>query len=164
MPNSQGVAEDSTDANVEARLLSSVEFHILLVDDSEADAAIFAAALQEASTRVRNYWVGSGEEAIQFVQRRGRFEEVRPAKVVVLDLNLPKQNGFDVLREIRADARTKHMPVIIFSTSSNANDVNMAYALGANAYFVKPMSLEMYVSKVRVIVQHWLDFALLPTM
>ena len=141
---------------------SSAEFQILLVDDNEADASIFAAALLEASTRVRSYWVATGEEALDFVKRRGRFQNILPAKIIVLDLNLPGWSGFDVLKAVRADSQSGHIPVIVFSTSSQPKDVNLAYALGANAYMVKPMSLEMYITKVRMIVQYWLDCSLLP--
>jgi two-component system response regulator len=143
-------------------LLSS-EFQILLVDDSNADASIFEVALAEASTRVKLYWVASGEEALEFVHAKGRFEGILPPKIMVLDLNMPGATGFEVLKAVRADARTRHLPVVVFSTSSAQKDVNMAYALGANAYFAKPMSLEMYISKVRIIIQHWLDLALLPS-
>ncbi len=139
------------------------EFQILLVDDSNADASIFEMALAEASTRVKLYWVASGDEALEFVHGKGRFEGILPPKIVVLDLNMPGATGFEVLKAVRADPKTRHLPVVVFSTSSAQKDVNMAYALGANAYFAKPMSLEMYISKVRVIIQHWLDLALLPS-
>jgi CheY-like chemotaxis protein len=76
---------------------------------------------------------------------------------------MPGSTGFEVLKAIRADPKTRHLPVVVFSTSSAQKDVNMAYANGANAYFAKPMSLEMYISKVRIIIQHWLDLALLPS-
>ncbi len=142
-------------------LLSS-EFQILLVDDSNADASIFQLAVAEASARVKLYWVASGEEALEFVHSRGRFEGLLPPKIMVLDLNMPGPTGFDVLKAVRADAKTRHLPIIVFSTSSAQKDVNLAYELGANAYFAKPMSLETYISKVRIIIQHWLDLALLP--
>jgi CheY-like chemotaxis protein len=154
----------AADVSLEGKesLPSSAEFHILLVDDSDADASIFEVALAEASTRVKVYWVASGEEALDFVHARGRFEGIPPPQIMVLDLNMPGSTGFEVLKAVRADATIRHLPVIVFSTSSAQKDVNLAYALGANAYFAKPMSLELYISKVRILVQHWLDFALLP--
>jgi CheY-like chemotaxis protein len=135
---------------------------ILLVEDSRAEADIFQRALEKASARVRAYWVASGREALEFLEQRGRFAGAAPVKVVVLDLNLPDLTGFEILRKIRENPVTKRQVTVLFSSSSNRRDVDLAYSLGANAYFVKPMSIDLYVAKVAVMVEHWLDLVELP--
>lgn len=143
---------------------SGLEAHdILLVDDSEADARIFETALRDASSRARTYWVATGAEALEFLEQRGRFRKAGPVKVVILDLHLPGQNGFETLRQIKSDANLARTPVIVLSTSTAQHEIDLAYSLGANAFFRKPITLERYVELVRTLAQHWLDLARLPT-
>ena len=133
------------------------------MDDSPADAKIFQESLLEASTRARVYWVCSGEEALQFLNQESRFAGVGPVKLVVLDMNMPGMDGLETLRRIKSNPSVSRTPVVLLSSSRSPEEVDLAYALGANVYFSKPLSLENYVQKVRVLVQHWLDFAELPT-
>jgi CheY-like chemotaxis protein len=135
---------------------------VLLVEDSRAEAEIFQKALELASTRVRAYWVASGGEALEFLEQKGRFSGVSPIRIVVLDLNLPDLTGFEVLQRIRADPSNNRYVTVVFSSSTNRRDIDAAYAFGANAYFAKPMSMELYVAKVRVLIEYWLDLAELP--
>ena len=139
------------------------EFQILLVDDNAADAHIFENALQQAGTRARVWWVTNGQEALDFLRQRGRFEGVSPVKIVVLDLNLPGDDGFEILRRIKADPVLNRKPVILFTSAVSQAEVDLAYSLGANAYFRKPITLERYVEQVRIVAQYWLDLALLPS-
>jgi two-component system, chemotaxis family, response regulator Rcp1 len=173
---SQEIAELSEEIVVESALYSlmrfrpgsvgrmnlPVRFDILLVDDSPTDAEVFKLALKEVSPRVNLYWVASGQEALDFVQEQGRFAAIGPVKLIILDVQLPRIDGFEVLLRIRQGLNRRRLPIIFFSTSKSKQDVNRAYSLGANAYFTKPMSLEQYMEKTRIIVQHWLDFAELP--
>lgn len=140
-----------------------VERHqILLVEDSASDAELFQVALKEGSPRTKAYWVGTGGEALDLLSRKGRFQGLPPVKIVILDLDLPDQSGFDVLRAIRATSATSLYPVVIFSSSEDRQSIQQAYALGANAYFLKPHSFDSYVGKISSIVRHWLDSAELP--
>lgn len=138
-------------------------YEILLVDDSAADAKIFQESLAEASTRARVFWVSSGEDALQFLNQEGRFFGVGPVKLVVLDVNMPGMDGIETLRRIKSNPVANRIPVILLSSSRATEEVDLAYSIGANVYFSKPLSLENYVQKVRVLVQHWLDFAELPS-
>lgn len=139
------------------------KFDILLVDDSAADAQIFRSALEEGKIRALVYWVATGHEALEFLRKSGRFHDVGHPNVVLLDVNLPGENGFNILRSIKTDADLNRTPVLMFSTSSTQQDVDLAYSLGANSYFKKPHSLEAYVDFVRTIVRYWLDLARLPS-
>lgn len=142
---------------------SSLEPHdILLVDDSEADARIFETALRDASSRARTYWVATGVEALEFLGRRERFQNAGPVKIVILDLHLPGQNGFETLRQIKSDPNLARTPVIVLSTSAAQSEIDLAYSLGVNAFFRKPVTLERYIELVRALTQHWLDLARLP--
>jgi CheY-like chemotaxis protein len=138
-------------------------FPILLIEDSEPDAQIFETALKQASARAQIYWVATAAEGLEFLRRNGRFRDVGPAQLVVLDLHLGGENGFDALRQIKSDPELCRTPVVMLTSSTHQNDVDLAYSLGANAYFKKPMTLESYIEQVRVLVHHWLDLALLPS-
>lgn len=138
-------------------------FHILLVDDNQVEAEIFEEAMQQASARARIYWVATGKEALDFLRRQGRFDNVGPIQIVILDRHLGSEDGLDILREIKTDPDLTRTPVIMLTSSSSQNDVDLAYSLGANAYFRKPVSLETYVEQLRTLAQHWLDMAALPS-
>jgi len=139
------------------------QFDILLVDDNAADAKLFQAALKEAATRASAYWVGSGEEALEFLRQQGRFAQIGTVKLVVLDLNMPGIDGIETLRRIKSSPSLNRVPVVLLSSARDAATVDLAYSLGANSFFSKPLSLDLYIAKIRVLVEHWLDFAELPT-
>jgi two-component system, chemotaxis family, response regulator Rcp1 len=135
---------------------------ILLVDDNPSDSHLFQTALEEVSSRVKVYWVASGEEALEYVEQRGRFQDVGEVDVVVLDLSLPGMDGFEVLRRLRKSDAARYKPVIVLSGSKAIRDVNLAYSLGANSYIAKSMSFESYTESVSLLVRYWLDTVQLP--
>ena len=138
-------------------------FDILLVDDNQIEAQIFETAMREASTRARIYWVSTGKEALEFLRQQGRFEGVGSIHIVVLDRRLGGDDGMDVLREIKTDPDISRTPVIMLTSSKSQDDIDLAYSLGANAYFRKPVSLGSYIDQLRTLAQHWLDMAELPS-
>lgn len=137
-------------------------FNILLVDDSEADARLFELALREVAPRVTLYWVATGDEALEAVQGGDRFKDVLGIDIVVLDLNMPKMGGFQVLEKLKASNTL--VPVIVLSSSRAVNDVERAYQMGANSYLVKPMTIEGLHDLVRGISRYWLELAKLPAL
>lgn len=137
-------------------------YQILLVDDNPSDSHLFQTALQEASSRVKLYWVASGEEALEYVEQQGRFQGVGEVDIIVLDLSLPGMDGFEVLRRLRKSDSGRHKPVVVMSGSKAVRDINHAYALGANSYIVKSMSFESYAESVSLLVRYWLDTVQLP--
>jgi chemotaxis family two-component system response regulator Rcp1 len=138
-------------------------YDILLVDDNDADANIFEVALREGNSRAKIYWLANGEEALQFLRRTGRFADVGTVKIVVLDVHMPLQDGFEVLRQIKSDPNLNRVPVVMLTSAASRDDIDLAYSLGANAYFKKPTTLQSYVELLRVLAQHWLDLAHLPS-
>ena len=139
------------------------DYDILLVDDSPADAKIFQESLREASARASVYWVATGQEALDFLNQQGKFADAQPVKIVVLDLNMPGMDGVETLRRIKESTTVNRVPVVLLSSTRASDTVDLAYSLGANAFFSKPISLEQYVAKIRILVEHWLDFAELPS-
>ncbi|HYP06305.1 MAG TPA: response regulator [Bryobacteraceae bacterium] len=126
---------------------------ILLVEDNEADEELALRALRKGGVRSRVTVVRDGEEAIQFLFG----DEASPLPdLVLLDLKLPRLSGHDVLRRVRADARTEMLPVVILTSSSEHEDVRRSYKVGANSYVRKPIESEQFTAAVRQLGLYWL--------
>ena len=132
-------------------------FQILLIDDNEADAKLFEHALREAAPRVRVYWLASGDEALEYLEKRGRFERVGSVSIVVSDLNMPGLNGYELLSRIKKSSTLKSVPFIVYSGSASARDITLCYSLGANSYIVKPMTMDGMVEQLKSMVHYWLE-------
>lgn len=143
--------------------MESRHFNILLADDSAADARLFEIALREVAPRVSLYWVASGDEVLEALQRKERFREITGFDIVILDLNMPGNGGLEILQRIRADAELRIRPVLVMSSSRDQRDVRRSYELGASSYFVKPMTLEGIQDVCGIIARYWLELAELPT-
>jgi CheY-like chemotaxis protein len=135
----------------------------LVVEDNPADVALLRYALTTSSTPISLYAVEDGAQAMAFLQHEGQFTTAPHPHLLLLDFNLPKKHGHEVLAEIKAHPQLKQLPVIMFSSSANPDDVARSYALGANAYLVKPLLLDDYVRVVQHVVQFWCQTAELPT-
>ena len=137
---------------------------LLVVEDSQADVELLREALADSEPQVDLDVVRHGEDALAFLRREGRFEEAVAPDLVVLDLNLPRMGGFEVLRALRGDVdpRLRRLPVVVFTTSGNAEDVDRAYELHASSFVTKPTGFERYVDTVRAFREFWLRVAVLP--
>lgn len=135
---------------------------ILLVEDSAADARLTLEALKQGKLTNSVHHVKDGEEAMQFLRRETPFSNMPRPDLVLLDLNMPRKNGLEVLEEIRADDDLKRMPVLILTTSENDDDVQRAYDLNVNCYITKPVELDQFLTIVKQIDTFWLDVATLP--
>lgn len=145
-------------------MVTPQHFNILLVEDSSADARLFEMGLREVAPRVSLYWVATGSEALEALKRQDRFKDVLGIDVVIVDLNMPGTDGFEVLSVIKTSADLRLKPVLVMSSSANSEDIRRAYALGANTYFVKPMTLEGSQHIISNITRYWLDLAKLPPL
>lgn len=134
------------------------EIEILLVEDNPADAELTMLALQERHLANRIVHVKDGQEALDWVFCTGAYasRDCNYPKVVLLDLKLPKVDGLEVLHAIRADPRTKLLPVVIMTSSNEERDVIESYKLGANSYVVKPMDFDSFSSAVAELGHYWL--------
>ena len=134
---------------------------ILLVEDSVADAKLFGIALDEAGSSSEVMRAEDGDDALRKLAAIVAGDLERP-DVVVLDINLPRVNGIDVLRRIKGDPELRTIPVVVFSTSRAEVDVAAAYACGASSYVVKPVDLHRFIEVVRAIESYWTATVRLP--
>ena len=136
---------------------------ILLVEDSPGDVQLTIEALRDAKVSTHLHVAQDGEEALAFLRHAEGFEEVPRPDLVLLDLNLPKKSGHEVLTEIKQDPDLRRIPVVILSTSDSEDDVLAAYDQNANCYVTKPVDLDRFWEVVRSIDQFWLSFVKLPS-
>ena len=136
---------------------------ILLVEDSPGDIWLTREALMQGPVDKNISVVTNGEQALEFVRRRGQFASASRPDLVLLDLNLPRRDGLEVLREIKSDPELSAITVIVLTTSEAPIDVNSAYDLNANCYVVKPVDLEEFTVTIRGIEDFWMNVAALPT-
>ena len=137
-------------------------FEILLVEDNPSDAELVVEALSVWKSSTRLTVVDDGEKALLFIQRRAPYADSPVPDLILLDLNLPKKDGIEVLREIKRDERTAAIPIIVLTTSDREQDVQRAYAYHANCYLTKPLEIDAFIAKVRAIEEFWLTHARLP--
>ncbi len=135
---------------------------ILLIEDSEGDVRLVQEALKEGKLHNRLFVVRDGVEGMDFLLKRGKYQDgVRP-DLILLDLNMPKKDGREVLGEIKQHEDLKRIPVVILTTSSSEADILKTYNLHANCYIVKPLNLEEFIRVVRSIESFWLSIVKLP--
>jgi two-component system, chemotaxis family, response regulator Rcp1 len=137
---------------------------LLVVEDSESDVELLREALSDSEPDVTMDIVRHGEDALAFLRREGEFATAAHPDLVVLDLNLPRMDGFEVLKALRADVdpRLRRLPVVVFTTSSATSDVETAYDLHASSFVTKPTAFEHYLDTVRAFREFWLRVARLP--
>jgi CheY-like chemotaxis protein len=138
---------------------------ILLVEDNPADVKITQRALEESGLAVELIVVRDGQEAVEYLLRQGRHAAAtswRAPNLILLDLNLPKMTGREVLEIVRATPNLRAVPVVVLSTSGRQEDIEQMYAAGANTYIEKPPDFVRFVEALRVIHRYWLVLALLP--
>ena len=142
--------------------MNSPAADVLLVEDSAAEARLAREALAETSVHVNLHVASDGEEAMAFLRRQGPFQDAPRPQLVLLDLNLPRKDGREVLRDIKADEALRRIPVVILTTSQAPADIARAYELYANCYIQKPLELDGFIEIVKSIHNYWLQMAELP--
>ena len=135
---------------------------ILLVEDNEGDARLAKEAMRDSKIRNTLHHVVDGEEAMAFLRKQGKYSAAPRPDLILLDLNLPKKDGRQVLAEIKDDEDLKRIPVVILTVSSAEEDVLKAYNLHANCYITKPIDLSQFMKVVRSVEDFWLTIVKLP--
>jgi two-component system, chemotaxis family, response regulator Rcp1 len=135
---------------------------ILLVEDNPGDARLAREALRESRTRVALHHVDDGDRALAFLRRTPPFEGAVRPDLILLDLNLPRRDGREVLAEIKADPALRRIPVVVLTTSESEEDVQRSYDLHANCYIPKPLDLGRFMKVVQSIEEFWVSIARLP--
>ncbi|MBF0557462.1 MAG: response regulator [Nitrospirae bacterium] len=135
---------------------------ILLIDDNPADKRLAIEAFKECKTCHHLNTVDDGVEAMEFLQRKGPYADAVKPDLIILDLNLPRKDGREVLADVRGDQALKYIPIVVMSISDAGSDILNIYNLGANCYITKPIDLEQFIHVVRRIEEFWFQIVKLP--
>ena len=138
---------------------------ILMADDDQDDCLLVREAFAESCLHTELYFVENGETLMDYLLHRGRFEDMhlspRP-NLILLDLNMPKKDGREALREIKADPHLRSIPIVVLTTSKEEEDVYFCYSLGASSYIVKRVAFEDLVEVVKLLCKYWFEVVELP--
>lgn len=136
--------------------------HILLVEDNEGDILLTTEAFEDSRIRNTISVVRDGKEALDYVFRRTGFENAVTPGLILLDINLPLKNGHEVLQELKSNDDTKHIPVIMLTTSSSERDISLSYRHHANCYVSKPVEISKFINSISQIESFWINIVSLP--
>lgn len=142
--------------------MNSQEIEILLVEDNPGDVRLTIEALTEAKVQNNLYVAKDGVEAMAFLRKEGEFADMVEPDLILLDLNLPRMDGREVLTEIKSDPLLKHIPVVILTTSTAEHDILETYNLHANCYITKPVDLGQFIKIVQSVESFWFTIVKLP--
>ena len=135
---------------------------ILLVEDSPDDVELTRQGLKEGKVWHNLSVVADGVEALEFLRRQGKYGDAPQPDIILLDLNLPRKDGSEVLEEVKADPQLKHIPVVVLTTSNAEQDILKSYKLHANSYITKPVDLDQFFSVIKALEDFWLTVVRLP--
>ena len=135
---------------------------ILLVEDNPGDADLIMEVLEDSKIRNRMYVAEDGEEAMNFLYKKGEFSDSPTPDLILLDLNLPRKDGREVLAEIKDDPKLRRIPVVVLTTSKAEEDIIKSYDLHANSYISKPVDIDQFIRVIRSFEDFWLDIVKLP--
>lgn len=138
--------------------------NVLLVEDNPGDVRLTQEAFKEAKISIKLDVTMDGAEAIKFLRKDGEYADAITPDLILLDLNLPKKDGREVLKEIKTDDKLKRIPVVVLTTSNAEQDIMKSYNLHVNCYINKPVDFEKFFDIIQKIEEFWLTTAILPTM
>jgi len=139
-----------------------IPIDILLVEDNPGDARLAKEALKDSKLQNNLFIVDDGEEAMKFLLREKPYTDASRPDLILLDLNLPKKDGREVLKEIKEDENLKRIPVVILTMSKSEEDILKSYNLHANCFITKPIDLDQFIKVVQSIEEFWLTIVKLP--
>jgi len=142
--------------------VSGRPIEILFVEDNPGDVRLTQEALREAKMRINVRVAWDGEEALEYLRKEGQYADAPRPDLILLDLNIPKRNGREVLAEIKADRDLRSIPVVVLTSSKAEEDVAKSYNLHANCYVTKPADLDQFIRVVQSIESFWLTIVKLP--
>ena len=144
------------------RRIEAMRVDILLVEDNPGDVRLTKEALKDAKVLNDIYVARDGVEAMEFMHREGSFANVPIPDLILLDLNLPRKDGREVLAEIKKDPKLKHIPIVVLTTSKADEDIIKTYNLHANAYITKPVDINRFVEIMHALEEFWFTIVKLP--
>jgi CheY-like chemotaxis protein len=137
--------------------------HVLLVEDNEGDILLTTDALESCKILIDVSIVRNGKLALDFIYKKEDFKDVKAPDLILLDINLPIKNGIEVLEILKSDETTKHIPIIMLTTSSSESDIMKSYKYHANAYITKPVDVSDFLEAILSLEDFWLNIVHLPT-
>jgi chemotaxis family two-component system response regulator Rcp1 len=135
---------------------------ILLVEDNPGDVRLTMEALADGKILNKIFAVGNGQEAMDYLHKTGKYTEAVRPDIILLDLNLPKKDGREVLQEVKSDLKIKNIPIIVLTTSQAEQDIAIAYERHANCFVSKPVDFEQFITVVRSLENFWFSIVKLP--
>ncbi|RYX91693.1 response regulator [bacterium] len=135
---------------------------ILLIEDNMADVRLTKEVLKDSKVRNNLHFVMDGVEGVSFLRKEGKYQDAPKPDLILLDLNLPKKDGREVLEEIKNDEMLRRIPVVVLTTSKAEQDILKSYNLHANCYITKPVDLEQFITVVKSIEEFWFTIVKLP--
>lgn len=143
--------------------MSAQSLEILLVEDNEDDILLEQEAIVEAKLINLMYVVRDGEEAMAYLRREGKYQNAQLPGLILLDINMPKKNGFEVLNEIKTDPALMHIPIVMLTTSDSESDIVKSYAKGACSFITKPMDFNKFGEVIQQFALYWALVARVPS-
>lgn len=144
---------------------SAREIVILMADDDEDDRLMTRDALEEARLANELHFVEDGEQLLDYLLHRGKYtnpEDAPTPGLILLDLNMPRKDGREALKEIKANPRLRHIPIVVLTTSQAEEDIFKSYNLGVNSFITKPVSFEALVEVMKILAKYWFNIVELP--
>jgi len=141
-------------------IITNIE--ILLIEDNPAEMRLIAEIFSEDDSKVNINGVGDGIAAMDYLYRKGKYKYSKTPSLIILDLNLPKKNGHEVLEEIKTDDKLKCIPVVVLTSSNSDNDILESYKHHANAYMTKPVDFNKFKEYIHAFKNYWFNSAVLP--
>ena len=143
-------------------IASSRVAEILLVEDNEDDVYLIREAFDEASLRVSLHHVDNGEKCMRFLRRQGDYANAPSPDLILLDMNMPVMDGYEVMTEIVKDEKLRHLPVVVLTTSYEAADIQKMYGLRCSSYITKPVDFDNFVKAIGQLAGYWLTVVVVP--
>jgi CheY-like chemotaxis protein len=137
---------------------------ILLVEDNPDDILITKRAWSKGLIKNKLYIVNNGEEALEFLYKQGEYSNAPTPGLMLLDLKMPRVDGFEVLKTVKQDAKLKRLPIIVLTTSNRDKDIQRAFNLGCNSYILKPVDYEKFLEAIETIQKYWMTICEIPLL
>ncbi len=136
--------------------------NILLIEDNDLDSTLVKNALLQSNPTYDINIFNEGTEAMMYLKKEGKYERAKRPDLIILDLNLPKLNGYDVLTYVKSNKGTKCIPVVVLTTSEMSHDINKSYLNHANCFITKPVNFEEFIETLKIVKNFWLNVVKLP--
>ena len=163
MPFPDENTTNTSKVSVRTNILNYPDRHpILLAEDNPDDILITKRAWSKGLIKNKLYIVNDGEEALEFLYKQGEYSNAPTPSLMLLDLKMPRVDGFEVLKTVKQDAKLKMLPIIVLTTSNRDKDIQLAYSLGCNSYIVKPVNYERFIEAVKTIYRYWMIMCEIP--